>query len=127
MAESLKLFRKLNRTKGGESIETLIIQFSLALGIIVVLLIVIYYFITKRFPRKGSRNIKILDRKYIDRGTAIVLVKILETYFFVLVAQNSAHVLKEVSEEEIGDLEEEAESFSSLFFRKLGKSSRRKD
>ena len=123
----MRLFRKSDRVKGGESIETLIIQFSLALGILVVLLIVIYYFVTKRFPRKSSRNIKILDRKYIDRGTAIVLVKILETYFFVLVAQNSAHVLKEVSEEEIGDLEEEAKSFSSLFFKKLGKSSRRKD
>ncbi|RKX42797.1 MAG: flagellar biosynthesis protein FliZ [Thermotogae bacterium] len=123
----MRLFRKSDRVKGGKSIETLIIQFSLALGILVVLLIVIYYFVTKRFPRKGSRNIKILDRKYIDRGTAIILVKILETYFFVLVAQNSAHVLKEVSEEEIGDLKEEVESFSSLFFKKLGKSSRRKD
>ena len=104
------------------NIGTLVIQFSIALGILIGVLFLIYFFITKRFPKTfGGRHIVILERRYIDRFSSIMLVKIMDEYYFILVTQSGGTVLKKLKAEEISE-----EDFSSVFFKKLGRREKEK-
>ncbi|HEY8541636.1 MAG TPA: flagellar biosynthetic protein FliO [Pseudothermotoga sp.] len=81
----------------------------------------IVYFIVKRRNIFGaSKNIKVLERHYIDKNCSVVLVRVMENYFFLLVTPNSATILKELSQSDIGQLEQ-TESFSHIFFKRLGR------
>ena len=103
-------------------IGTLVFQFSIALGILLGVLFLIYFFITKRFPKAfGGRHITILERKYIDRFSSIVLVRIMDEYYFILITQSGGTVLKKLKTEEISE-----EDFSSVFFKKLGRREKEK-
>lgn len=81
---------------------------------------IVYFFVKRRNVFAISKNVKVLERYYIDRNCSVILVRIMENYFFLLVTPNSATVLKELSQSDIGQLEQ-TESFSHLFFKKLGR------
>ncbi len=98
-------------------IGAFILQFSIALGILIGVLLLVYFFVMKRFPRAfGGKHIAILERRYIDRFSSIVLVRIMDEYYFILVTQSGGTVLKKLKAEEISE-----EDFSSVFFKKLGR------
>jgi len=48
------------------NISKLIVQFLLALGILIGLLYVMYIFVRKRVPFVASRDVQVLQRHYID-------------------------------------------------------------
>jgi len=103
-------------------IGALILQFSIALGILLGVLFLVYFFVMKRFPKAlGGRHITILERRYIDRFSSIVLVRIMDEYYFILVTQSGGTVLKKLKAEEISE-----EDFSSVFFKKLGRKEKEK-
>ncbi len=87
----------------------------------------VYFFINRRFSKISSgRNISIIERRYIDRNSSIILVRLVEDYYFILVTQNGGTVIKKLSDVEAGKIEIHRESFSDVFFRKLGRKSERK-
>ncbi len=98
----------------------------LAFTFLIVFLAIVYFIVKRRNVFGASRNIKILERYYVDKNCSIVLVKIMENYFFLLVTPNSATVLKELSQNDVGQLEQ-VESFSQMLFRKLGRREKGKE
>ncbi|MFN4190123.1 MAG: flagellar biosynthetic protein FliO [Pseudothermotoga sp.] len=81
---------------------------------------IVYFLVRRRNIFAVSKNVKVLERYYIDRNCSVVLVRIMDSYFFLLVTPNNATIIKELSQNHIGQLEQ-SESFSNLFFRKLGR------
>ena len=71
-----------------------------------------------------SKNIVVLERRYIDRNTSILLVRLMEDYYFILVTQNGGTILKKLDDIEAGKImtqEATKPEFKNIFFRKLGR------
>ncbi|HBT39587.1 MAG: Flagellar biosynthesis protein FliZ, putative [Thermotoga sp. 50_1627] len=102
------------------NIGKLIAQFLLALGILIGLLYLVYVFVRKRVPFVASRDVQVLQRHYIDRNTSIVLVKVLDEYYYLLLSHSSSTVLKKLSEQEVAHVEIR-EPFSKILFKRLSK------
>jgi len=105
-------------------IGSLFWQVLLAFVFLIGFLAAVYFFVRRRNPFLTSRNIKVLERYFIDRNCSVVLVQIMNSYFFLLVTPNGGTVLKQLTEDEIGQLEQ-SESFSRLLFKKLGRREKR--
>ncbi|MEN3007803.1 flagellar biosynthetic protein FliO [Pseudothermotoga sp.] len=102
------------------SISRLLVQFLLALGLLIGFLYIVYVFVRKRIPFVASKDVQVLQRHYIDKNTSIVLVKVLEEYYYLLISHSSSTVLKKLSEEEIARIEVK-ESFSKILFKRLSR------
>jgi flagellar protein FliO/FliZ len=102
------------------NISKLIVQFLLALGILIGLLYVMYIFVRKRVPFVASRDVQVLQRHYTARNTSIVLVKVLDEYYYLLLSHSSSSVLKKLSEQEVAHLEVR-EPFSKILFKRLSR------
>jgi len=98
----------------------------LAFAFLIGFLGVVYLLVKRRNPFGNSKNVKVLERHYVDRNCSVVLVRVMENYYFLLVTPNSATVLKELSQTEIGQIEQ-SEGFSRLLFKKLGKHEKRNE
>jgi len=79
-----------------------------------------YILVRRRVPFAFSKDVQVLQRHYIDRNTSIVLVRVLDEYYYLLVSHSSCSVLKKLSEQEISRIEAK-ESFSKVFFKKLSR------
>lgn len=99
-------------------------QVFLAFAFLVAFLGVVYFFVRRRNPFASSKNIRVIERCYLDRNSSIVLVRLIDSYYVLLITPGGGTVLKELSESEAGHLEE-AEKFSSIFFKKLGKNEKK--
>lgn len=105
-------------------IGKLIAQFLLALGILIGFLYVMYIFLKRRAPFVASRDVQVLQRHYVDRNISVVLIKILDEYYYLLVSHSNATVLKKLSEQEVARLEAK-EPFSKILFKRLSKARNR--
>jgi len=77
----------------------------------------------KRFSRAlPGRNISIIERKFIDRNSSIILVRLIDEYYFILVTQSGGTVIKKLDDVEASKVEIEKD-FKSIFFRRLGRKS----
>lgn len=69
-----------------------------------------------------GKNIKIIERLYLDRSTSILLVRLVDDYFFILVCSSGATVLKKLTDTEAASLGQDKQiSFSETFFKRLAK------
>ncbi len=86
-----------------------------------------YLFVNRRFSRVlPGRNIVVVERRYIDRNSSIILVKLMEDYYFILVTQGGGTVIKKLDDVEAGKVEVHHDRFSEIFFRKLGRKSEKR-
>ncbi len=101
----------------------MIFQFSLSLGILLAVLWIVYLFINGKFARGlPGKNITILEKKYIDRGSMIVLVRLMDDYYFLLVTQSGGTVIKKLDELEAGKvMAQEGENFKNILGRRFGR------
>ena len=86
-------------------------------------LYVVYLLVNRRFSRVlPGRNIVVLERRYVDRNSSIVLVRLMNDYYFILITQGGGTVIKKLDEVEAGKLDVQ-DQFKKVFFKKLGKKS----
>ena len=88
---------------------------------------VVHIFMSGKFSRGiPGRNISIVERKYIDRSSSIVLVRLMDDYYFILVTQGGGTVIKKLDEIEAGKvMSQEGEvDFKRLFRSRLGRKGR---
>ncbi len=106
-------------------IGNLFLQVVLAFSLLIAFLAFIY-FLVRRKALSFGRNIKIIERLYLDRSTSILLVRLVDDYFFILVCPSGATVLKKLSDIEVSSLDQERQkSFSEIFFRHVARSGKK--
>jgi len=102
-----------------------ILQFLAALGVLIALLWVIYAIINGKFLRNlPGGTIAVLERKYIDRNSSIVLVRLMEDYYYILITQNGGTILKKLDDIESSKLsikETTTKDFKKIFYNKFGR------
>lgn len=74
--------------------------------IFIILLGFLTYLITLIFSGKylrlfKNKNIQLIERLFIDRENSIILVKLSNKYYFLLVGKNNMEIISEVDEEDI--------------------------
>ncbi len=102
-----------------------ILQFLVALGALVALLWVIYAIINGRLLRNlPGGTVSILERKYIDRNSSIILVRLMEDYYYILVTQSGGTILKKLDDIESSKLsvkEAADKDFKKIFYNRFGR------
>ncbi|AEH50780.1 FliO/MopB family protein [Pseudothermotoga thermarum] len=106
-------------------IGALFFQVLLAFLLLIGFLAFVYFFVRRKTISFG-KNIRVVERFYLDRSTSIVLVRLMDDYYFILVTPSGATVLKKLTEEEMGSLEQAKESsFSEIFFKHIARKSKK--
>ncbi len=81
--------------------------------------------ISGRFSKKlPGKNIAILERRYIDKNSSILLVRLMDDYYFILVSQSGGTILKKLDDIEAGKVmtqEATKPDFRNIFFKRLGR------
>ena len=106
------------------TIWTLLLQFAISLALLLGVLWIVHMFISGKFSRGiPGRNISIIERKYIDRNSSIVLVRLMDDYYFILITQSGGTVIKNLDEIEAGKVmtQEGEMDFKKIFRRRLGR------
>jgi len=102
-----------------------IFQFLIALGGLIGLLWIVYAIINgKLLKNLPGNSIAILERKYIDRNSSIVLVRLMDDYYYILVTQNGGAVLKKLDDVEssrVAVKEASNKDFKKVFYNKFGR------
>ena len=83
-----------------------------------------YLVINGKFSRGlPGKNITILEKRYIDRGSMIVLVRLMDDYYFLLVTQSSGTIIKKLDELEAGKImtQEGEGNFKDIFGKRFGR------
>lgn len=94
------------------------------MGVLLVVLWIVYLVINGKFSRGlPGKNITILEKKYVDKGSMIVLVRLMDDYYFLLVTQNGGTIIKKLDELESGKVmtQEGEKSFRSVFGKRFGR------
>lgn len=102
------------------SMVTFLISTILIIGVLIFLL-----YIVRKFSIRQSRSkyIKVIDSMPLGKSTVIYLLKLKDKYVFLACTPSSTEIIGKIeSEEDIKEIEiSESESFSKIFFSKIGK------
>ena len=86
---------------------------------------IVYKVINGRFLRGiPGETIKVIERRFLDRNTSIVLVRLMEDYYYILVTQNGGTIIKKLDDLEASKIvvrESKEVDFKRIFYRRLGR------
>ncbi len=102
----------------------MIFQFVVSLGVLLAILWIVYLIINGKFSRGfPGKNIIILEKKYLDKNSMIVLVRLMDDYYFLLVTQGGGTIIKKLDELEAGKImtQEGEGDFKRIFGRRFGR------
>jgi|GEM_PF-1905329 len=77
------------------------------------------YLFTKRTPAQGY--VAVLGRYWLDRGVRLLILKLFDDVYAIIVSQSTIAVIKKLSEDEKTFLSSNPRNFASLLFSRIGK------
>ncbi|WP_257617328.1 flagellar biosynthetic protein FliO [Thermosipho melanesiensis] len=81
--------------------------------------------VKNKAPRNiGGRFVSVIERKFITRNSYIVIVRIVDEYYALLVTENGGEVIKKFDSLESGDFE--TKDFKFEFFKNIVKKGEKK-
>lgn len=96
------------------------VGFAISMLIFVAVMLGTYLVIKNRVPRNvGGHFISVIERKFLTRNSYIVVVRIVEEYYVILVTENGGTVLKKLDSIESGEFENS--NFKLEFFKNIVK------
>lgn len=77
------------------------------------------YLFSKRTPAQG--HVVVLGRHWLDRGVRLLILKLFDDVYAIIVTQSTIAVIKKLSEDEKAFLGSNPKRFASILFKRIGK------